>query len=394
MKKIILLFGLLVMFPTFSQNNEIFGITRNNNPDVTYLAKVNTTNGLIQDVSNTSHSENIANLSFTVDPDLEIYYYSDLNRFIGISVDTGELVHENPITTSQLPIFQNFIYNEITQEIIGLERGGLNDGVYLSKIDPETGIVTTISTSPFANSITMAGCALNLGNQWYHLFSEGKILSLDIETGDIVHDPIVDTSQFENFNNLTYSAANGKLYAIGRNSDPDELFFVQIDPITGAVNTISPTSLGESLALEGSALNPYSGIYYFKRPNPLSIVGVDTTTGLEVSATAFDFSESNGAYFGYFYFGGQVQQLLSKDGFSNKPDITIYPNPAENILNVAGNSISRITLYSILGQQLANWEYNDEGTLKLDVGNYNKGVYFLKVYNDQQEATTLKFIKE
>jgi len=394
MKKFILLVSLLSVLPYFAQTNEIYGIARNNNPNVTYLAKVNTTNGLIQDISTTSHSEYIANFSFTVDPNLGIYYYSGLNNFIGVDMNTGELVQDNPIITSGLPIFQNFIYNEITQEIIGIERGGIDDGVYLSKIDPETGIVTQISTSSFANSVTVAGCAIDLGNQWFHLFSEGKILSLDIETGAVVHEPIVDTSEFENFNNLTYNPADGNLYAIGRNSSPNELFFVKINPITGAVNTISPTSLGESLALEGSALDPFSGVYYFKRPNPLSIVGVSINTGLEVSATTFDFSESNGAFFGYFYFGGQVGELLSNDDFSNKPDVFIYPNPAENILNVAGNSISRISMHSVLGQQVANLEYNDEKTIKLDIGIYAKGVYFLKVYNNQQETTTLKFIKK
>ncbi len=107
MTKFILFGSLLFVLPNFAQTNEIYGISRNNNSNVTYLAKVNTTNGLIRDVSNTSHSDYIANFSFTVDPIAGIYYYSDLNNFIGVDMNTGELVQDNPITTTELPIFQN-----------------------------------------------------------------------------------------------------------------------------------------------------------------------------------------------------------------------------------------------------------------------------------------------
>lgn len=395
MKKFLLLACLFFVLSNFAQNNQIYGISRNSNPDVTYLATVNTFNGQINDISDTSYAIGVANFSFTVDPILGIYYFSDIDSFIGLDMNTGALVHQNPITTSQEPIFQNFMYNEITQEIIGIERGGVDSGVYLSKIDPATGVVTPISTTPFAdtNTITVAGTAIDLQNQWYHLFSEGRILSVDIATGTVVHSPLVDTSEFENFNNLIYNAADRKLYAIGRNNNPAELFFIQLDPITGAVTTISPTSIGESLALEGSALDPFTGIYYFKRPNPISMVGIDVTTGEEVSETPFDFSQSNGAFFGHFYFGGETAQLLSTDDFLIETDITLYPNPTSDILQVDGNAISKIQVYAVTGQQLANRDYTSEDSIQLDVSAYPEGVYFLKVFNNSQASNTLKFIK-
>jgi Secretion system C-terminal sorting domain len=399
MKKITLLLSLVFVFPCLAQSNEIYGIARNNNPDVTYLAKVNTTNGLIQDISTTSYSPSLANFSFTVDPLLGIYYYSGVDTFIGLDMNTGELVYENPITTSLEPIFQYFIYNEITQEIIGIERGGIESGVYLSKIDPTTGIVTPISANAFANTntITIGGAAIDMVNQWYHIFSDGRILSVDIETGNIVHDPIVDTSEYENFNNLIYNPADRNLYSIGRNSNPNELFFVQMDPITGAVTTISPTSIGEALELEGSALDPFSNIYYFKRPNPTTLVAIDVTTGMEVNATPFDFSASNGAYFEYFYFGGETSSLLlSNDEFSDKPFVNIYPNPTNDILHVAGSNISRTIVYTITGQEIDDFESINAGAedIKLDVSGYKAGIYFVKVFNEQMEAVTLKFLKE
>lgn len=393
MKKIILITAFLSTFTCFAQSDEIYGISRNSNPNVTYLAKVNTANGVIQDISDTSHAPFIANFSFTVDPVAGIYYYTDGDTFIGVDMNTGALVQQNPVTTSQLPIFQNYIYNEITQEIVGLERGGFNEGFYLSKIDPTTGIVTPISTSPLSGSFVAAGAAIDLRNQWFHVFSEGKILSIDIETGSIVHEPVVDTSAFENFNNLFYNPVDRGLYVLGRNNDPQELFLTQIDPITGVVTTISPSSLGESLALEGSALNPATGIYYFKRPFPINIVGVDINTGEEVSATPFDFTTSNGGFFGHFYFGGETARFLSNDDFFDDTNLNIHPNPTENILQVSGNSISKLSIYSITGQLVESRDYSNVSSITLDIGKYNNGVYLLEVFNDKQQVSISKIIK-
>lgn len=316
-------------------------------------------------------------------------------------MNTGALVQQNTIVGSQGTIFQNFIYNEITQEIIGIERGGANSGVYLSKIDPSTGVVTAISTAPFANTnaITVAGSALNLRSQWYHIFSQNRLLSVDINTGAVVHNPLFDTSRFAYFNNLFFNPVNQQLYAIGRNSSPAELFLVQINPITGAVTTISPNSLGTALALEGSALDPVNGIYYFKKANPnaasgILLAGVDITTGLEVSSTPFDFSQSNGAFFGHFYYGGPTVQLLSNEDLALNSDVKLFPNPATDTIQVTGSSISRIQLYSIKGQLLVENSYENEHIVDIDVNDLTKGVYILNIQTVDGTGQILKFVKE
>lgn len=123
------------------------------------------------------------------------------------------------------------------------------------------------------------------------------------------------------------------------------------------------------------------------------MVGIDVTTGEEVSETPFDFSQSNGAFFGHFYFGGETAQLLSTDDFLIETDITLYPNPTSDILQVDGNAISKIQVYAVTGQQLANRDYTSEDSIQLDVSAYPEGVYFLKVFNNSQASNTLKFIK-
>lgn len=397
MKTFLLLICLFLFENGFTQSNDIYGIARNNNPNVTFLAKINTTTGLVEDVSDTSYSEYISNFSYTVDPFLGIFYYSGYNTFEGIDMNTGDLVYSNPITTSELPYFQSFIFNEVTGEIIGLERGGSwgSGQVKLAKINPVNGVVTTISPNSLAGTFVHSGYDIDIVNQWYHFFAEGKLLSVDVESGEIIHEPTVDTSQFANFNNLQYNAADGHLYAIGRNSSPAELFLVRLDPITGGVEAISPTSLGQVLELEGAAIDPFNEVFYFKRPNPSSLVGVDLNTGLEVSATPFDFSESNGAFFDYLYFGGITQSLiLSTTEFQNRFQVELFPNPAQDFIKLKGDFIEKVELFSLTGKKIKQWKPKSNNDIQLDISRYNQGIYLLKVEGKNKEVKTFKLIKK
>ncbi len=396
--KLLIVVSLLFILPIFSQENEIFGISRNSQPEnIIHIATVNPITGFVNELSDVSHSENLANLSYTVDPFEQIFYYVSNYNLLGVSMVDGSLQSDVAIIPNQLPFFQYFIFNEITQEILGLERGGgiSNGEVYLSKINPETGVITTISEEPIASQITMSGYDVDLGNQWFHFVSEGKILSVDIETGDLVNDPLLDTSNFSNFNNLQYNANDGLLYAIGSNPDPAELFLVTIDPETGDISQISNESLGALLQIGGCAIDPFNQIYYFIRGQQPELVGVDIETGDEVSATSFDYSEANGAFFGQLYFGGITQTfVLSEEQFPQVLDVEIYPNPVKNILTVQGDKLSKIDLYSITGKHIQSWVDVHKDQNQIDLTAYSQGVYLLKIYNDLGNSQTLKLIKE
>lgn len=245
----------IILFITsslFSQTNQIIGVSRTSVPNnVVYLAGINETTGVVQDIATNSFSEYISNFTYTVDPDANIFYYTSDTNLLGIDITSGQLVTDLPITTSIQPYYQNFVYNEVTQELIGLERGtNVADEVYLSVIDPQTGIVTPISQNSITNSITLdGGFTIDLINQWFHFVSNGQLLSVDISTGQVVHSPTIDTSQVAYFDNILYNASDGKLYGLGRNSQPPEIFLGEIDPITGIVTLISQQSISTGFLL-------------------------------------------------------------------------------------------------------------------------------------------------
>lgn len=75
--------------------------------------------------------------------------------------------------------------------------------------------------------------------------------------------------------------------------------------------------------------------------------------------------------------------LTNEDALSNNTilanSFNIYPNPVQNTLtiNTNGNMVTSVSLYTIIGKQV----YQDNAFLnnKIDVSNFNKGIYLLKV---------------
>lgn len=72
--------------------------------------------------------------------------------------------------------------------------------------------------------------------------------------------------------------------------------------------------------------------------------------------------------------------------------LNIYPNPATDILNIESNAIQQIEIFDISGKKLLSENYKTLRNISLNVLNYPKGVYFIKVYTATGRKAA-KFIK-
>jgi len=87
---------------------------------------------------------------------------------------------------------------------------------------------------------------------------------------------------------------------------------------------------------------------------------------------------------------------LSDDEVDFKEDVNIslYPNPATDILNIKTNNkttINKIEVYNILGQKILQQADNNNTII---ISGFTKGVYFAKIYQDNNVVSTKRFIKE
>jgi serine protease AprX len=91
---------------------------------------------------------------------------------------------------------------------------------------------------------------------------------------------------------------------------------------------------------------------------------------------------------------GVNQNLSSKDFDTNNLYISIYPNPAQNILNfntTDNTIINSVSINDISGKEILRT--NNVSTNSLDVSGLQAGVYFVKFIADDK-STVKKFIKE
>lgn len=90
------------------------------------------------------------------------------------------------------------------------------------------------------------------------------------------------------------------------------------------------------------------------------------------------------------------QAPLSTKSFNDNSMLSIYPNPANDVVNIGlGTSDVLPTSYSIfstIGQAISVKTINSSSDLQINISNLTAGVYFIKV--DRQNASkTFKFIK-
>jgi hypothetical protein len=81
---------------------------------------------------------------------------------------------------------------------------------------------------------------------------------------------------------------------------------------------------------------------------------------------------------------------------SHKPDIKVYPNPANELLYIELPEISRdycIRIYTIFGQEIINVKANGETTLKVDISNLNSGIYIYSIYQNGLLINNDRFVK-
>ena len=61
-------------------------------------------------------------------------------------------------------------------------------------------------------------------------------------------------------------------------------------------------------------------------------------------------------------------------------NVTLYPNPARDVLNiVAENGLQRITLSNLMGQQLTTINLNGENRYRLDTSDFASGIYMVHI---------------
>lgn len=78
----------------------------------------------------------------------------------------------------------------------------------------------------------------------------------------------------------------------------------------------------------------------------------------------------------------------------HKSNISVYPNPAYNIVNIQSEDIIRkVTVYDLLGKNVKEFENRNEGINVINIEDVSNGIYFLDIEADSGLKQVIKIIK-
>jgi len=76
---------------------------------------------------------------------------------------------------------------------------------------------------------------------------------------------------------------------------------------------------------------------------------------------------------------------------SNEFSVSIYPNPAHNVVNFQGGfQKADLKIFDVLGKEIINKCYSDNS--QIDIEDFENGVYFIQL-KDNRGTFSGKFIK-
>ncbi len=84
---------------------------------------------------------------------------------------------------------------------------------------------------------------------------------------------------------------------------------------------------------------------------------------------------------------------LGNQSFSFNSNFSVYPNPSIDVFSISSDARGNLVVYDLIGKIIKS-ETIDLGITKLDLSNYPRGIYLMKITNDSNQTKTMKLIKQ
>jgi len=395
------------------------------------LGSINPLTGVVTSIGNSEYNAGINLNGATIDPYLNRYYIGSGFNMLTFDINSGNIINNVPISGS-LPSasFQNIRYNTSDSIIYGLVPNNFYSTYYdsiammnidvldstqirFASINPSTGQYTVIGNSSFDNLYTLAGNSIDPYQMVYFYSEVDTLVGIDLYTGAQYSSVPIQLPSSAIFENIAYSCLDTSMYGITRQNYIstvfDSLLMMNIDvvdstafrlskinPNTGVVTFISPNNMGVGGNLTAAAfIDPNSMTYFFSNGN--QIVGVSLITGLITSSTtktfpsggfAFDMMRSTQNCFGASKI--RLNTTTGGNGMANvNAEGLLFPNPAHNTIELNLNtSFSTIEIFDFRGSLMFKTK---EKTI--DISSLPSGLYMARVFSENAELFTGKFIK-
>jgi uncharacterized Ntn-hydrolase superfamily protein len=139
------------------------------------------------------------------------------------------------------------------------------------------------------------------------------------------------------------------------------------------------------VTIEGSVLPGVSVFLIDHRENVITDLTTDN----------YEFTSGQGTFDGRFTLLFEQENLLGQSYVDLSSSISIYPNPAKDLLNIRSNgfTINSLNIFDMQGRRIYNHSENGDNAIVINMSSYQSGVYFVKV-DTEIGSITKKIIKK
>lgn len=240
----------------------------------------------------------------------------------------------------------------------------------------------------FQFSVVKAQNPILLDHTWY--FEIGSINNEELVVPVVPEGVSPNNTPFQS--NLNVTSESGSVLLSLTNSYCDDALFLDADFIENENTFIGQ----DATALIGIGCNAnFTGAYLFESKIK-EFYGIETEASNTFNYTIEEvnsyykltITKTNSDWLVY------NSILLSNPTF-NKNTVSLYPNPAQNILNIqnTASNLSKVQIYDLNGRLLQNHAMQTK-EVSLDVSGLQSGVYLVVLENETGHQITRKIVKD
>lgn len=329
--------------------------------------------------------------------DLKIsYYYSgDAGRFLygGIEVNNSSNMNEHLFGAD----FYNYDVNcsgNIGDNVVGLNSKPLDNLIdFSSVIGRITGGTTDGVVAEPQSIMDTYFTSLTYPTKFFYYNSTFDFIENHTELPGYYYQ-IMQGLDEPNFKELAYVVNTNKIYngfttVQSNTSDADQDFY-KFTISGGVMNAaVDITSINTSV-MNASVLDSSGNMIGTLVANSGSTISfVRTLTPGDYFLKIVSTTPTNTNYQTPYNF--VINTTLGTTDF-DLDKVAFYPNPVKDILHLDTISVSKATVYSLLGQQLEVMEFNSTSK-EIDMSKYAKGIYLITL-ESENGSNTIKVIKD
>lgn len=294
-----------------------------------------------------------------------------------------DLEIEGEETEIELQLMQDKFGNQITWEATASDGTVLASGGPYAMLMGGTG--TQLQIERFnvpANECVKFAIYDNVGNGICCSYGHGYFILYDENDNVLFGDE--DDGEFGSEASVLISVKGPGIEATVGETDVEVVNDVDANFISSLDYAGYPDEVGfEYRKVTSSEVNTVEGIINEFKSILASVTGLDESSIYMVKAYAI--------IQGQTFYGPEATFNTGTTGVNEfENSVKIYPNPASNVLNVAGANIAKVEVYNAMGQHILSQEVA-EGQAQISTESMNSGIYFVRIYSQNGEMQTRMF---